>query len=274
MMAGKRLKEPPISLFRSAVVAGLVMATFRGTAGMPGPQDMSGIFTDVTESVGITWTHFNGESPDAHLIETKNGGAAFLDFDQDGLLDVFLVNGGETPRGKSPTPVRNALYRNLGNGKFEEVAAKAGVDRLSFYGIGVAVGDYDNDGYPDLLVTGYPERALFHNNRDGTFSEVAGKAGLKGSGRWSTGAAWFDYDRDGWLDLVICHYAQMSFDSAPRCEFRGTAHLLCSTFLRRRRAIDAVSQQRRRDFRRYERPVGHGQVHRARAGSVSRRRRR
>ena len=102
------------------------------------------------------------------------------------------------------------------------VAARAGVDRLSFYGIGVAVGDYDNDGYPDLLVTGYPERALFHNNRDGTFSEVAGKAGLKGSGRWSTGAAWFDYDRDGWLDLVICHYGQMSFDSAPRCEFRGT----------------------------------------------------
>ena len=83
------------------------------------------IFTDVTEAAGITWKHINGESPDAHLIETKNGGAASLDFDQDGLLDIFLLNGGETPRGKSAVPVRNALYRNLGNGKFEDVAARA-----------------------------------------------------------------------------------------------------------------------------------------------------
>jgi len=215
-------KKPTVLLFGLLTLAGLLIAALRNTSGMPRPQVTSGIFTDVTEAAGITWTHFNGESPDAHLIETKNGGAAFLDFDQDGLLDIFLVNGGETPRGKSPTPVRNALYRNLGNGKFEEVAAKAGVDRISFFGIGVAVGDFDNDGYPDILATGYPERALFHNNRDGTFSEVTGKAGLKGLGRWSTGAAWFDYDRDGLLDLVICHYGQMSFDSAPRCEFRGT----------------------------------------------------
>src|SRR5207253_2070985 len=146
-----------------------LISSFHGASGTSGPQVATGIFTDVTASAGITWKHLNGESPDAHLIETKNGGAAFFDFDQDGLLDIFLVNGGETPRGKSPTPVRNALYRNLGNGKFEEVAARAGVDRISFYAIGVAVGDYDNDGYPDLLVTGYPERALFHNNRDGTF---------------------------------------------------------------------------------------------------------
>ena len=215
-------KKPTVLLFGLLTLAGLLIAALRNTSGMPRPQVTSGIFTDVTEAAGITWTHFNGESPDAHLIETKNGGAAFLDFDQDGLLDIFLVNGGETPRGKSPTPVRNALYRNLGNGKFEEVAARAGVDRIPFYGIGVAVGDYDNDDYPDILVTGYPERTLFHNNRDGTFSEVTGQAGLKGLGRWSTGAAWFDYDRDGLLDLVICHYGQMSFDSAPRCEFRGT----------------------------------------------------
>jgi len=211
-----------VLLFGPLTVAVLLAAAFREVSGVPGPQDATEIFTDATDSAGITWKHFNGESPDAHLIETKNGGVAFLDFDQDGLLDIFLVNGGETPRGKSPSPVRNALYRNLGQGRFEEVAVKAGVDRLFFYGIGVAVGDYDNDGYPDFLVTGYPERALFHNNRDGTFSEVAEKAGLKGSGRWSTGAAWFDYDRDGWVDVVICHYAQMAFDSAPRCEFRGT----------------------------------------------------
>jgi len=220
---GQRVwRRSSVFLFWSLTMAGLLIAAFRGTSGISRAQVATSIFTDVTESAGITWKHFNGESPDAHLIETKNGGAAFLDFDQDGLLDIFLVNGGETPRGKSPAPVLNALYRNLGNGKFEEVAAKAGVDRRSSYGIAVAVGDYDNDGYPDALVTGYPERALFHNNRDGTFSEVAGYAGLKGSGRWSTGAAWFDYDRDGLLDLVVCHYGQMSFESAPRCEFRGT----------------------------------------------------
>lgn len=222
MVPRNPLREPPILFFWSVTVAGLLMAAFCGASGMPGPQVDSGIFTDVTKSAGIAWTHCNGESPDAHLIETKNGGAAFLDFDQDGLLDIFLVNGGETPRGKCPTPVRNALYHNLGNGKFEEIATRAGVDRISFYGIGVAVGDYDNDGFPDLLVTGYPERALFHNNRNGTFAEVAGKAGLTGSARWSTGAAWFDFDRDGWLDLVICHYGKMSFDSAPHCEFQGT----------------------------------------------------
>jgi hypothetical protein len=188
----------------------------------PVGQPARDIFTDVTEQAGITWKHFNGESPDSHLIETKNGGVAFLDFDQDGWLDIFLLNGGETPRGKSPTPVRNALYRNLGTGKFEDVAAHAGVDRISFYGIGVAVGDYDNDGFPDLLITGYPDCALFHNNGNGTFTDVTDKAGLKQTGRWSTGAAWFDYDRDGLLDLVICHYAQMSLAQAPHCDFRGT----------------------------------------------------
>jgi hypothetical protein len=193
------------------------------TSSLPiGAKPPRDIFTDVTEAAGITWTHFNGESPDAHLIETKNGGVAFLDFDQDGLLDIFLVNGGETPRGKSATPVRNALYRNLGNGKFEEVAARAGVDRISFFGIGVAAADYDNDGYPDLFVTGYPQRALFHNNGNGTFTDVTERAGLKGQGRWSTGSAWLDYDGDGLLDLLVCHYAEMSFDSAPHCEFRGT----------------------------------------------------
>ena len=115
-MERKILKKPPILWFSPVIVAGLLMAAFRGASA--GPEVASGIFTDVTEASGITWKHFNGESPDAHLIETKNGGAAFFDFDQDGLLDIFLVNGGETPRGKSATPVRNALYRNLGNGKF------------------------------------------------------------------------------------------------------------------------------------------------------------
>src|SRR5438128_1693529 len=174
------------------------------------PPGKTTIFTDVTQETGITWRHFSGQSPDHFLIETMGGGVAFLDFDNDGLQDIFFLNGGETPNGKSPVPVRNALYRNLGNGKFEEVAAKAGVDRLDFYGMGVAVGDYDNDGHPDLLVTGFPSSALFHNNGNGTFTEVTDRAGVKNPGKWAASAAWFDYDRDGYLDLVVTNYVRFS----------------------------------------------------------------
>lgn len=179
------------------------------------------IFTDITEQAGISWRQFSGESRDRFLIEVMGGGVAFLDFDGDGLQDLFFVNGGETPHGKSPVPVRNALYRNLGNGKFEEVAAKAGVDRVSFYGMGVAVGDFDNDGFPDLYVTGFPSSALFHNNRDGTFTDVTERAGVRNAGNWAASAAWFDFDRDGYLDLVVTNYAKFSFDDVKRCEIDG-----------------------------------------------------
>src|SRR5215469_9367960 len=130
------------------------------------------IFTDITEQAGITWQQFGGESPDRFLIETMGGGVAFFDFDGDGLQDIFLVNGGETPHAKSAGPVRNALYRNLGNGKFEDVAIKAGVDYINSYGMGVAVADFDNDGFPDLYVTGFPESTLFRSNGNGTFTNV------------------------------------------------------------------------------------------------------
>ncbi len=179
------------------------------------------IFTDVTEEAGISWRHFSGESQDRFLIETMGGGVAFLDFDGDGLQDLFFVNGGETPHGKSTVPIRNALYRNLGNGKFQDVAAKAGIDRLPFYGMGVAAGDFDNDGFPDLYVTGFPSSALFHNHGDGTFTDVAGRAGVRNAGRWAASAAWFDFDRDGYLDLLVANYAQFSFDDVKTCELDG-----------------------------------------------------
>ncbi len=149
------------------------------------------------------------------------GGVAFVDFDRDGLPDLFFVTGGKTPKSPRGDPPRNALYRNLGNGKFEEKAAKAGVERISFYGMGVAAADFDNDGYPDLYITGYPASALFHNNRDGTFTDVTDKAGVKNAGKWAASAAWIDYDRDGRLDLFVCNYVKFSFDDAHHCEYQG-----------------------------------------------------
>jgi hypothetical protein len=179
------------------------------------------VFADVTAEAGIRWTQFSGESSDRFLIETMGGGVAFLDFDGDGLMDIFFVNGGETPLGRSGLPVRNALYRNLGNGKFEDVAAKAGVDRIAAYGMGVAVADFDNDGFPDIYATGFPSSYLFHNNGDGTFSDVTGQAGVNNDGRWAASAAWFDFDRDGLLDLVVTNYAQFSFTDRKKCEIKG-----------------------------------------------------
>jgi hypothetical protein len=109
----------------------------------------------------------------------------------------------------------------LGNGKFEDVAEKAGVDHLPFYGMGVAAGDYDNDGHADLYITGTPRAALFHNNGDGTFTDVTKKAGVKNEGRWSACAVWFDYDRDGYLDLLVCNYTQIDLKNPRVCEFNS-----------------------------------------------------
>jgi enediyne biosynthesis protein E4 len=180
-----------------------------------------GAFTDITRAAGITWRHFSGESTDRFLIEVTTGGVGFFDFDNDGLLDLYFVNGGETPRGRSPTPVRNALYKNLGSGHFVDVAKKAGVDSIPFYGMGVAAADYDNDGFQDLFVSGYPACALFHNDGHGRFANVTKKAGVENAGKWAASAAWFDYDRDGWLDLFVANYAKFSFDHPVRCEFEG-----------------------------------------------------
>jgi len=186
-------------------------------------------FTDITSSAGISWKHVSGASVSHFLNESMGGGVAFLDFDHDGLLDVFLVTGGETPNHPSDGPARNALYRNLGNGKFEEVAAKAGVDRNSFYGIGVAAADYDNDGLPDLYITGYPRSALWHNNGDGTFTDVTDKAGVANAGKYGASAVWFDYDRDGLLDLFVCNYVKFSYDLPLHCDFEGVPSYCAQT---------------------------------------------
>ncbi len=137
-------------------------------------------------------------------------GVAWLDYDQDGLMDLYFVQSAATDIYKPPQPLRSALYHNNGDGTFTDVTDKAGVGGEGHYGQGVAVGDFDNDGYPDLYVTGYGSAILYHNNGDGTFTDVTAKAGVADEGGWSTSAGWFDYDKDGWLDLLVTNYIEWS----------------------------------------------------------------
>ncbi len=167
-------------------------------------------FVNVAESAGIDFRHDNAASPQKYLIETMGSGCGWIDYDQDGLLDLYLANGAATRLYKPARPLRGALYRNNGDGTFTDVTAKARVEAEGLFGMGVAVGDYDNDGYPDLLVLGYGRCILYHNNGNGTFTDVTVHAGVENSGRWASSAAWFDYDNDGRLDLVIANYIDWS----------------------------------------------------------------
>jgi hypothetical protein len=157
---------------------------------------------------GITWVHTNGKSPERYLPETTGAGCAFFDYDNDGWMDVYLVNSGKCDFYNPNPPLRNALYRNNRDGTFTDVTEKAKVAAGGF-GQGVAVGDYDGDGFPDLYVTQYGRSILYHNNGDGTFTDVTEKAGVAAPG-WSSSAVWFDYDNDGRLDLFVCQFVEFS----------------------------------------------------------------
>jgi enediyne biosynthesis protein E4 len=178
-------------------------------------------FTDVARSSGITFVHDKAASPEKYLIETMGSGCAWIDYNQDGLLDLYLVNGAATKVYKPAHPVRSALFRNNGDGSFTDVTKKAGVGAEGLFGMGVAVGDYDNDGFPDLFLCGYGRCILYHNNRDGTFTDVTHTAGVANPGMWASSAAWFDYDNDGRLDLVIANYVDWSPERNFYCGDRG-----------------------------------------------------
>ncbi len=166
-------------------------------------------------STGIEWTHDNAMSDNRYLPETLGPGCAFLDYDNDGWMDIYLVNSGPCDFWKPPKPIRNALYKNNRDGTFTDVTEKAGVTGGTF-GMGVAVGDYDNDGWPDIFVTSYGRCILYKNNHDGTFSDATEKSGLATPG-WTTSAVWFDYDNDGKLDLFICSFVDYSSTHKFEC---------------------------------------------------------
>jgi len=169
-------------------------------------------FTDVTKRSDIRFTHFHGQRS-TQLPEDMGSGAAWIDYDQDGYLDLLVVNEAGpltmTADQVKQSPARCVLYHNNGDGTFTDVTRKAGI-KFHGWGMGVAVGDIDNDGYPDFVITSYGENAFYHNNGDGTFTDVTRKAGLGGKKGFWTGASWADYDRDGYLDLYVCGYVKYS----------------------------------------------------------------
>ena len=190
------------------------------------PESSSIQFRDITQRAGIHFVHNNGAFGKKYLPETMGPGVAFIDYDNEGWPDIFLVNGMDWPghEQKQSTP---KLYHNNHDGTFTDVTRKAGLD-VEMYGLGVAVGDYDNDGYDDLFVTAYGQNRLFHNNGNGTFTDVTQKAGLQGPKEFSTSAAWMDYDKDGHLDLVVANYVQWTPETDLYCTLDGKSKSYCT----------------------------------------------
>lgn len=189
-------------------------------------EDNPPSFVEVTEQAGISWTHQAGKTDEKYLIETMGGGGAFLDYDGDGWQDIYLVNSGSHARSSENFQARNALYRNLQNGRFRDVTSDARVPGTG-YGMGVAVGDYDSDGDVDLYVTSFGRNILYQNQSDGTFVDVTEQANLAVN-LWSTSAAFFDMDNDGNLDLFVCIYLDWDFEKSVYCGDRhGDVRAYC-----------------------------------------------
>jgi len=216
-MNGTRHPEPRVPAFVAcAMAACLAMAPARAADTVT--------FTDVTKASGITFSHV-WSADKKYILESMSGGVAVFDFDNDGLLDVYLVNSPTVATAAKPRSARSELWRNRGDGTFADVTDKAGVGYPG-WGMGAVAADFDNDGWTDLYVTCHGANHLYRNNSDGKFTDVTAKAGV-GDPRWSTGAAFGDYDGDGWLDLFVANYADVRLDALPEfgkgkfCEFHG-----------------------------------------------------
>jgi hypothetical protein len=205
------------------VLAGnlLCLGASRMAGALPQVPDLSSAssaypFVEIPSAAsGVSWVHTAGKSVEHYLPETTGAGCAFIDYDNDGWMDIYLVNSGKCGFFNPNPPLSNALYRNNRDGTFTDVTAKAGVG-AGGYGQGVAVGDYDGDGFPDIYVTQYGRSILYHNNGDGTFADVTEKAGVAAPG-WSSSAVWFDYDNDGKLDLFVCQFVEFSKAQSKDC---------------------------------------------------------
>jgi len=194
--------------------------------GKDSSDDPAITFEDVTSQAGIDFVHNNGAFGKKYLPETMGPGVAFIDYDNDGWPDILLVNGTDWP-GHTSKHSTLKLYHNNRNGTFTDVTQRAGLD-VEMYGMGVAVGDYNNDGYDDFFVTVVGQSHLFHNNGNGTFSDVTQKGGLWGPNEFSASAAWVDYDKDGWLDLVVANYVQWSIEGDLYCTLDGKTKSYCT----------------------------------------------
>jgi hypothetical protein len=190
------------------------------------PPSLGFHFTDVTAAAGIQFQHNSGAFGGKFLPETLGSGCAFLDYDNDGWQDILLVNGMDWPGHKRQKSTLR-LYRNDRNGSFTDVTRAAGLE-LEMYGMGVAVGDYNNDGFPDIFISCVGQSRLFRNNGDGKFTDVTRAAGLQNRQAFSTSALWFDYDRDGLLDLFVCNYVRWSPEHDVFCSLDGSHKSYCT----------------------------------------------
>ncbi len=184
-------------------------------------------FSDVTSQAGIHFVHNNGAFGKKWLPETMGPGCAFIDYDNDGYPDILLINGDDFPGHPHGGATTLKLYHNNQNGTFTDVTRRAGL-AIPMFGLGVAVGDYDNDGFDDIFVSALGQSHLFHNNGNGTFTDVTKAAGMWGPNEFSTGAAWVDYDRDGKLDLVVANYVRWSEQGDLYCTLDGARKSYCT----------------------------------------------
>jgi enediyne biosynthesis protein E4 len=230
--------QPPIRSLAVALLLTVLLPSFARPQGSPDPAatferavaeaeaNIRSQFRDVTREAGIGFQHHS--SPEKkYIVESMSGGVALFDFDHDGLVDIYLVDSLTVDTARDPRAARSALYKNLGNGRFLDVAEQAGVAHPG-WGMGVCVADVDGDGAPDLYVTTLGTNRLYRNNRDGTFTDIAEEAGVAGGG-WSAGCGFADYDRDGDLDLFVSRYVKVDLEHLPEfgkgktCQYRGIA---------------------------------------------------
>jgi hypothetical protein len=211
---------------RTGTILALVIICITTHLSFAARQNATVIFSDITAKAGINFKHENGASPQKYLPETMGGGGLIFDYDNDGWPDIFLVNGGSFTDRSAAGAARHALYRNNGNGTFTDTTSTSGI-AVSGYGMGACSADIDNDGWPDLYITGVGSNKLYRNNGKGGFQDVTAKAGVGGTGVWSSSCAFADVDNDGFVDLFVTNYVDFTVANNKYCTAGGTIRTYC-----------------------------------------------